>query len=106
MFGFGRKKKIEPICGNCRLFNKEARCCSVIVLHEGEKINIPVDAIDPCFFEEQYFDPITGRVENFNDIKEIKIWTEDENGKKSDKGVVKMQVPNELAVARGIDDII
>jgi len=106
MFGiFKHKKPVEPICGNCRLFNPKDKRCSVVILHEGEKINIPVDPEDSCFFEEQYFDPITGKVEDFNDIKEVKIWTEDDKGRRSNKGTVKVEVPEELEIG-GIDSFI
>ena len=89
-------KNLEKICKNCQLFNSTERRCSVVILHEGEKINIPVDAEDACFFEEPYFNPITRTNETFNDIKEIKMWVEDEHGNKSDKGTVKIQYPLEL----------
>lgn len=89
-------KQIEKICKNCKLFNATARRCSVVILHDGLKINIPVDANDPCFFEEPYFNPITKTQEDFNEIKEIKMWVEDENGNKSDHGTVKIQYPTEM----------
>lgn len=94
MFGLFKKKKIEPICGNCKLFDSRNRRCQVVVLHEGERLHVPVDAADPCFFEQQYFDPVTGKVEDFNDIQEVKFWVEDKNGKKTDKdGTVKIEFP-------------
>ena len=91
-------KKIEKICKNCKLFNAPERRCSVVILHEGQKINIPVDAQDPCFFEEPYFDPMTKTEENFNEIKEIRMWVEDQNGNKSDHGVVKIEYPTEMDI--------
>lgn len=98
MFGFFKKKKIEPICKNCRLFDAGKRQCSVVVLHEGKKIHIPVDAEDPCFFEQEYFDPITNSVDNFNEIREIKMWVEDEDGNKSKNGTVKIELPDEMEI--------
>ena len=65
-------KQIERICKNCRLFNPQKSECSVIIFVAGEKMRIPVDAADPCFFEENYFDP------NENFAEHIK-----ETGKKS-----------------------
>lgn len=96
----GKKKTVERICGNCRIFNVKDKRCGVVILHEGEKVNIPVDAEDSCFFEEEYFDPITGKNENFNEIKEVKMWTEDKDGKKSDQGIVKVEMPEELEINR------
>lgn len=97
MFGFLRKKQpLERICGNCRLFNPKDRRCSVVVLHEGQKYNIPMDAEDECFFEQEYFDPIEGTKQDFNEIKEIKMWVENEDGKPSKEGNVKIELPDEL----------
>ena len=90
-------KKIKRICNNCKLYNPQANHCSVIIMHEGKKINIPVDPGDSCFFEQEYFDPITKTAENFNEIKEIRAWVEDPSGQKTDgDGVVKIEVPDEL----------
>lgn len=99
MFGwlFKRKKKpIERICKNCRLFDPSDNCCSVIVLYEGSKIRLPVEPEDSCFFEQEYFDPITGEMDDLNAIKEIKFWVEDKDGNKTDKdGIVKIEYPIE-----------
>lgn len=78
-------KKIKHICKNCRLFDEGLGVCSVIILHEGEKVKIPVSPDDPCFFEEPYFDPITNEKSDFNEIKQIRMWVEDENGNKTDE---------------------
>jgi len=92
-------KKIERICRNCKLYNPEANHCSVIIIHEGAKLNLPVDADDPCFFEQEYFDPTTKAMEDFNEIKEIKAWVENEAGEKTDgDGVVKVEIPDELEI--------
>ncbi len=92
-------KNVERICKNCRLYNPEANHCSVIIMHEGEKLHLPVDPEDLCFFEFQYFDPTTKAIENFNEIKEIKAWVEDASGQKTGgNGIVKIEVPDELDV--------
>jgi len=92
-------KNIKRICGNCKLYDPSQNQCSVIVIHEGQKLNIPVDAEDDCFFEQEYFDPTTKAMENFNEIKEIKMWVEDEAGNKtSGNGVVKIEVPDEIDI--------
>jgi len=93
-------KQIERICKNCRLFNPQKSECSVIIFVAGEKMRIPVDAADPCFFEENYFDPN----ENFAEhIKEIKIWSENEKGEKIDgPGTIKIEYdPNSFTKAPG-----
>lgn len=85
------KKYIERICSNCKLFNKGF--CAVIILHEGERIKLPVDPGDACFFEGEYFDPTTKAMESFaEDIQEVKFWVENEKGEKIDgNGIVKIE---------------
>lgn len=89
------KKNIERICKNCKLFNPESSTCSIVILYEGERIKLPVTAEDPCFFEEQYFDPITKTKENFTDvIQQVRFWVEDEKGNKTNEdGIVKIEYP-------------
>lgn len=93
-----KNKPIERICKNCKLFDPSKGSCSVVILHEGEKIKLPVDPEDPCFFEEEYFDPITQSTNNFSDeIQEIKFWVEGPDGQKTDKnGIVKIEYPENL----------
>ncbi len=90
-----KKKPIERICGNCKLFQPNNRQCSVVILHQGTRLHIPVDPEDACFFEDPHFDPITNDVTDFVDeIKEVKFWVEDETGQKTDKnGTVKIEYP-------------
>ena len=85
---------IERICKNCLLFNPQKSECSVVILHDGKRIKLPVDEKDPCFFEQEYIDPITGQKDNFNDIQQVKFWVENPNtGEKTDHGIVKMEYP-------------
>jgi len=84
---------VERICGTCKLFNPAKGECSVVILHEGEKLNIPVDAEDPCFFEQKVINPETGLEEDFNEIQEVKMWVENPQGKKGKKGTVKIEYP-------------
>lgn len=88
-------KTIARICKNCKLFDPNKSQCSVVILHEGQRIKLPMDPDDSCFFEEQYFDPTTKSLEDFaNEIQEVKFWVEDEHGKKTDKdGKVKVEYP-------------
>lgn len=84
-----KKNKIKEICGNCKLYCPKDRVCSIIILFEGEKKNIPVDAEDLCFFKD------SGMNQGFiEDVQEVKLWTEDEDGKKIDgDGIVKIEYP-------------
>lgn len=85
---------IERICKNCLLFDPKKSECTVVILHEGKRIKIPVCAEDPCFFEQEYFNEQTGKVENFNEIQQVRFWVENPNtGEPSEKGIVKMEYP-------------
>lgn len=90
-----KKKQIERICKNCKLYNPDKGECSVVVLHEGSRYKLPVLAEDPCFFEGIYFDPTTKAMEDFaGDIQQVRFWVENKDGEKTDKnGVVKMEYP-------------
>jgi hypothetical protein len=104
----GRKKnkRVERICKNCKLYNPEGGVCSVVVLHEGSRLRLPVLANDPCFFEGEYFDPTTEAMENFaREIQEVKFWVEDKKGNKTaGDGTVKMEYP-EGFFGDGADDL-
>lgn len=89
----GRKrKKIEPICKNCRLFDAENELCNVAVFINGHKFNMPVFPTDHCHMEELGIE-----------VKQIRWWTEDQKtGKTTDgEGVVKMEYPTDLDLWRG-----
>jgi hypothetical protein len=105
---FGKKrKKNEPICGNCKLFDASKHQCRVVILHEGNRVNLPVDPQDPCFFEQTYFDPVTGQEESFNEIKQVRFWVEDNEGKPIDgNGTVKMEIPEDFFGDLNITEII
>lgn len=89
------KNIIKKICGNCKLFDESKNQCSVVILHEGQRIKIPVSAEDSCFFEEGYFDPTTKAIESFSEeIKQVKFWVENEKGEKTNQnGTVKIEYP-------------
>lgn len=93
-----KNRKIEPICKNCRLFNPDKNICRVIILHEGEKINLPVEENDLCFFENEFISIDNGTEEKFKlDVQEIKMWVEDpKTGEKTDQGIVKIEYPKSL----------
>ena len=87
------KKQIMRICGNCKLLNQNT--CSVVILHEGQRIKIPVEEKDSCFFEDGYFDPTTKAMEDFaGDIQQVRFWVEDEDGQPTNEnGIVKIEYP-------------
>ena len=86
-----KKKPIQHICNNCKLYDPQSETCRIVVLHEGERANIPVSAMDSCFYES--IEGWSG--ESFiEDIKEVKFWVESPDGKKTDgDGIVKMEYP-------------
>lgn len=84
---FQYKDNMERICKNCQLFCSSRGICGVTIIHEGVHTNIPVSAEDPCFFEEEYFNPVTRQKEDFNDIQQLRMYEE--------KGQVKIEYPNE-----------
>ena len=83
-----KHKNLMPICKNCQLYNPSEGKCSVIILYGGEKITIPVDPDDECFFENKF---VATKVKELNgkevhkhevfvpaeDIKQVKFWVED-----------------------------
>lgn len=102
-----KKKEIERICRNCKLYNPAKGVCSVLVLLDGERINVPMDPGDPCLYEQEYFDPETKSVETLNEIQEVKFWVEDEKGRKTNKnGTVKFEYPEGFFGNPKIKDII
>jgi hypothetical protein len=46
-----KKKKPEPYCKNCLLFDKDNKMCKVSILINGEKFNMPVDPEDKCHMD-------------------------------------------------------
>jgi len=95
----------EPYCKNCRLYDAANDECRVLVLHEGEKYNLPVYPEDKCFFENTFVakrpifnkqgDCVGEKEELFKpEVNEVKFWVEDESGAhtKGD-GIVKIQYP-------------
>ena len=93
---FSKEKEIKPICGKCRLFDSKENSCRVIILHEGEKINLPVAKNDSCFFENEFLAlNEEGYKESFKpEVQQVKFWVEDKKGKKTKgDGTVKIEYP-------------
>lgn len=93
-----KQKVIEKICKNCLLYDPKKAVCRATILMEGERINLPMYPTDPCFFEDE----ITIKDENGKildrftpEVQQVKWWVEDpKTGQKSNKGIVKIEFPN------------
>jgi hypothetical protein len=97
------KKQIEKICKNCLLYDGKKAICRVVIpmpAEDGtiERINLPMYPSDPCFFEEEIItkDENNAIVDRFTPkVEQVKWWVEDpKTGKKSDKGIVKIEFPD------------
>jgi hypothetical protein len=91
------KRKLKPICRNCVLFDRSSKTCKVVILSEGERIHIPVDGNDACFFNNK-FTAINdkGEQDSFEPIiDQVRWWVEDPHtGEQiSGNGVVKIEYP-------------
>jgi hypothetical protein len=95
-----KKKPVEPICKNCRLFDSVNLQCGVVILHEGKKLNLPVEPNDKCFFESEYIgiNPDNGTQQNFKiEVEQVRAWVEHpKSGEKTESGVVKIEFPESL----------
>ena len=77
------KKKIEPICKNCLLYNSEKKECKVAILASGKEYHMPVELNDRCHMDELGIE-----------VQQVRWWTEDKNGKPvHGNGVVKIEYP-------------
>lgn len=92
-----KKKKKEPKCKNCRLFDSANNLCKVIILYAGEKMNLPVEAEDDCFFNEQFvaIGPDGEKDVFLPEVQQVKFWVEDPNTgeKTTGEGIVKVEYP-------------
>jgi len=91
-----KKKKIEPICKNCLAYDKYRGQCKVVIMHDGERFNLPMEPEDRCFFlEETSYTNESGGEEKFTvDVEQVAFWCEDPTtGERADKGIVKIEYP-------------
>jgi hypothetical protein len=92
-----KKKKPDPLCRNCLLYDWENKTCKVIVLYEGTRIHVPMDPNDLCLYEDKFTEILpNGKVRDFTpQVEQVRIWVEDpRTGKKTDKdGVVRIEYP-------------
>ncbi len=86
----------QPICRNCKLFDSKQKRCAVIILCNGEKFNLPVEADDACFYENEFLAlNDDNQIESFKpEVQQVKFWVENERGEKTDKsGKVFIEYP-------------
>ena len=76
------KKKIEPLCKNCLLYDHAKGQCKVAVLIEGKEYHLPVFPEDRCHMDELGIE-----------VEQVRWWVEDEDGNPTDKGKVKIEYP-------------
>ena len=70
----------EPFCKNCILYDFKKRHCTVIVLHEGQRLNPPTEPNDACIFENEYKSIHNGEIDVWKpELKELKMF--EDNGK-------------------------
>jgi hypothetical protein len=80
------EKKVEKICNNCLLYNRENSSCKVAILLNGKEYHMPVDPGDSCHMDDIGIE-----------IKQVRWWVEDDKGNPTEKdGVVKIEYPNDF----------
>ena len=79
------KKKIEPKCKNCLLYNRNEGLCKVAILINGEQIHLPVSPEDNCHMDELEIP-----------VEQVRWWTEDPKTKErtDGDGIVKIEYPS------------
>jgi hypothetical protein len=77
------KKKVEPLCKNCLLYDGHRGQCKVAVLVEGNEYHLPVLPNDKCHMDELGIP-----------VQQVRWWVEDEDGNPTKKdGSVKIEYP-------------
>lgn len=77
------KKKLEPICKNCLLYNHDKKECKVAILINGEQHHLPVLPDDKCHMDELGIP-----------VEQVRWWVEDQNGNQTNgDGIVKIEYP-------------
>jgi|GEM_PF-2129776 len=78
-----KKKKIEPKCKNCLLYNRDKGVCKVAILIDGEQIHMPVFPEDNCHMEELGIP-----------VEQVRWYVEDpKTGEPATEGKVKIEYP-------------
>jgi hypothetical protein len=82
-YEMAKKKKIEPICKNCLLFDGNRKQCKVAILVEGKEYHLPVFPNDRCHMDELGIP-----------VEQVRWWVDDKDGKPtSGDGKVKIEYP-------------
>ena len=78
------EKKIEPICGNCLLYNHNKSSCKIAILVDGLQLHLPVFKNDHCHMDELGIP-----------VQQVRWWVEDPSTGQptSGNGVVKIEYP-------------
>jgi hypothetical protein len=77
-------KKVEPICGNCLLYDHPRSQCKVAILVAGKEYHMPVFPQDHCHMDELGIP-----------VQQIRWWVEDDKGKPTEgNGTVKIEYPD------------
>lgn len=78
-----KKKSVEPVCGNCLLFDGGRMQCKVAILVEGREYHMPVSPKDRCHMDELGVP-----------VQQVRWWVEDEKGQPTTgNGQVKIEYP-------------
>lgn len=75
---------MEPVCGNCLLFDRKSETCKVAILVEGKTLHMPVSPGDRCHMDELGIP-----------VEQVRWWVEDPTtGETTDgNGTVKIEYP-------------
>jgi hypothetical protein len=77
------KKKVEPKCRNCLLYDQKKGICKVAILVDGEQIHLPVFPEDNCHMDELGIP-----------VEQVRWWVEDPSGNPTTgSGKVKIEYP-------------
>jgi hypothetical protein len=63
------KRTMPLLCKNCKLFDERNSVCTVIIVREGQKFELPTKAGDECVWEK-----------NGIEINETRMWSDGKNG--------------------------
>lgn len=82
-----KRKKLEPKCKNCLLYDRQKGVCKVAILIDGDQIHLPVFPEDDCHMDQLGIP-----------VEQVRWWVEDpKTGKPTDgDGVVKIEYPKEF----------
>jgi hypothetical protein len=82
-----KKRKVEPKCKNCLLYDRQKGVCKVAILIDGNQYHMPVFPEDHCHMDELGIP-----------VQQVRWYVEDPNtGQPTDgDGVVKIEYPEDF----------